>query len=516
MRNNKWMKIFGLALAASLVVIGCENNSDDQPLGNVPTDTGGTGGSGTGTVGGGTSGGSAGLTGATVVGSGGGGGGGASGGTGTSTGGTTGTNTTTGTTGGSTGAIPFNRTLQTTPAVSLSALNNPTQVVRLNNTVFILDGFGLGNNGRLLASTVTITNGVPTFSTPVRITARTPDSNVTDTLVNPYGLATNGTDLFVSVGFGSFGNGAIIKVNNIAAQGNGQFVATYENITDTLTGTAGGSTAATANPVNPAYMLIGTVDGSEYVYWTEYAQQNSSGGVRRIRTSPSATETADTIVNGLNFPAGLASDGNSLIIADSGGGQASIGQVIRVPVSFPAGSVPSTPTTVNGATSNNVVGVVAGDQAISRPFDVVYDGNTGFFFTEGNAIATTSGLGPLGQSAGTVRYLPSSTISSTAPGTARVVVDSVTNGAGLDVASLGGGNVGVLYTESLSNPNGRVMRAVVSTTNPVAVTPSQVDTGLNLPLDVAIVSPTVPVFGAIVGYNAAQANGLFNVYAPAP
>ena len=515
MRNNKWMKIFGLALAASLVVIGCENNSDDQTLGNVPTDTGGTGGSGTGTVGGGTSGGSAGLTGATVVGSGGGGGGGGSSsgtGTGTSTG-TSGTGTSTGTSGGATAAVPFNNRLQPTPAVSLTGLNNPTQVVRLNNTVFILDGFGLGNNGRLQASTVTITNGVPTFSTPVRITARTPESNVSDTLANPYGLATNGTDLFLSVGFGSFGNGAIIKVSNISAQSNGQFVATYENITDTLTGTGAGSTAATANPVNPAFMLVGTVDGSEYVYWSEYTQQNSSGGVRRIRTSPSATETADTIVNGLNFPAGLATDGTNLIIADSGGGQASIGQVIRVPVSFPTGTVAATPTTINGAASNNVVGVVTGDQAISRPFDVVYDGNTGFFFTEGNAIANSS-LGSLGQSAGTVRYLPSSTISSTAPGTARVVVDSVTNGAGLDVVSLGGGNVGVLYTESVSSPNGRVMRAVVSTANPQVVTPNQVDTGLNLPLDTAIISPTVPIFSAVVGYNAAQANGLLNVYAP--
>lgn len=507
MRNKTLMKVFGLAMAASLAVIGCDNNGDDQTLANGPGTTT-TGGSGSGTVGGGAATGSAGLTGTTTTTGGGGGGGGGGSGTTTGTSGTTttgGSGTTGGTSGGGTAAVAFNNTLQAAPVISITSLNNPTQAVRLGNTIFLVDGFNLGNNGRLLASTISIVNGVPTFSTPVRVTARTPDSNISDTLVNPFGLATNGNgDLFISVGFGSFGNGAIIKVSNITA-GTGTFTGTFENITDTLTGT--GTATATTNPVNPAFLAVGTVDGSEYVYWSEYAQQNSSGGVRRIRTSPSATETADTIVNGLNFPAGIASDGTSLIIADSGGGQASIGQVVRVPLSYRAGDPPATPT------ASNIVGVVNGDQAISRPFDVIYDGSTGFFFTEGNAIAS-SGLGSLGQSAGTVRYLPRSSITGTSPGTARVVVDSVSSGAGIDVATLGGGNVGILYSESLNAPNGRIMRAVVNTNNPVAVTPGQIDLGLNLPLDVVITSASTPIFSAVVGYNAAQANGLLNVYGP--
>ncbi len=502
MRNRALIKCFGVALAASLVVLGCDSGGGGAEVADAGGNATVTGGGGSGGIsGGGAAGGSGTPTGSAGL-SGGSQSGGGAGTSGSGTGGTSGTGTTgtgtsgTGTTGGATGGGAFSNPVGLEDSVT--SLNNPTQVVRIGNTVYIVDGFNFGNNGRLLASQVTIANGVPTLGPLTQVAAQA-GSPASPTLPNPFGLATDGTDLFISVGFNNFGQGAILKVSNLTASNN-TVTGRYEDITDTLTGTA--ASGNTTRPVSPAFMLIANVNGAEYIYWSEYSQENSSGGIRRIRTAPSDTETADTIVNGLNFPAGIATDGSNLIIADSGGGQASLGQVVKVPLSFTSGSAPLTPASP-GAT---VIGVSSGDQAISRPFGVVYDGSTGFFFTEGNAIET-SGLGATGQSNGTVRYLPRSA------NTATVVVDSVTNGAGIDVATLGNGQVGVLYSESIAL-NGRVMRAVVNTGAPAAVAPSVVDTGLNRPLDVVINSPSVPVFSAVVNYNGGQANGLLNIYSP--
>jgi hypothetical protein len=481
--------LLSLALMASLTIIGCDSGGDSQTLGDAGTTStgGGTGGSGGGTASSGT--GSAGLTGATLTGIGSGNGG--SSGTSSTTGGTSGTGSTgtstTGTSTGTGGSGGFGDALQPDPIGQITSLNNPTQMVRLGNTVYFVDGFGLGNNGRLLASSITVTGDTVTFGDPVQVTAKA-GSAESATLINPFGLATDGTDLFISVGFNSPPDAAILKVSGLTATG-GAISGTFSNLIE-----------GADFPVNPAFMLVATVNGGEFCYWSEYSDQASGGRIRRVHTD--GTGTVDTVINQLNFPAGIATDGSNLVICDSGGGQSSLGQVVRVPLSF-TGTTPRTPQSADA----NVIGVATGDQAISRPFDVDFVSGAGFYFTEGNAIEGT-GPGPLGQSAGTVRFLPTSST------TSQVVVDSVTNGAGIDAVSLGNGSVGLAYVESISAPNGRVMRAVVSSTTPAVVTPSQIDTGLSFPLDIAVVSPTVPVFAALINYNGGQASGLLNVYGP--
>lgn len=487
MRNNFWTKCFGFVLAASLTVVGCGGGGDDGNFANGVTGGGGATGGG-GSTGGGTTG--VGLTGST--------GGTGIGGTGTTgpnpTGGSA-TATATSPTGGvtspsTTGGSGFTSDMNGVDAVT--ALNNPTQFLRLGNRIYFVEGFDLGqSNGRLRFVSL-VPNAAGTgfaVTTPTTITAA-PGSPRTEGMTNPFGLVTDGSDLFISVGFGVPDQGEIVKVSNLNTTAN---TARFEDITND--DTAGFL-------INPAFMLVETVDGAEYCYWSEYSALGTGGRVRRVRTD--GTGNIDLVVNSLNFAAGIATDGTNLVICDSDGGIG--GQVVRTPLSFTAGSTPYVPNTPPSA----VISPATSQQAIRRPFDVTYDGSNGFFFTEGNAIQLTGlSIAPTGQANGAVRYLPSGST------TATLVSNGLTNVAGIDTAPLTGSNVGLLFSESIPT-NGRVLRRVVDISNVTNVAPDEIDIGLNRPLDVLINSATFPILSALVNYTGGQSNGLIRGYLPTP
>ncbi len=483
MKNNKvWMSLFGAALATSITVIGCGSSGGGTFAGGGGTGTGGSGsgasgGSGTGTA-------SVGLNGGSVTGSGGQNTG--TSGTGTSTGGTSGTSGGTGTTtaGNTTGGFlgPVE------DAGQVASLNQPTQMVRVGSRIYFVDGFGLANNGRLMYTTVDANNN---FTTPVQITGAT-GSPVSSVLVNPWGLVSDGTNLYISVGFNSPQEAGILRVSNINATAN---TATFTELTG----------AATFMD-NPAFMLLANVDGGQYIYWSEYSSVNSSGRVRRTLASGNGQGAIQDVVNNLNFPAGLATDGNNLVICDNAGGGTSLGRLVRVPLSF------SNTNTTNADNATQITPIASQvSDPIVRPFDVAYDGLNGFFITEGNAInypgSTTTLPQPNTQGGGRVRYLPRTAT------TATVVATGLSNTAGIDVAQLTNGSVGVLFSESIVS-TGRVLRIVVDPTNVAVQTPSVVDTGLFSPIDVAIVDSARPLFLALVNYDGGQSNGLLNAYAP--
>ncbi len=391
---------------------------------------------------------------------------------------------------------------------TVPSLSNPTQMVRQGNRIFYLEGFNLGqNNGRLMSVTVTSGAGGTTFSAPVQITA-TGTSPETANLDSPFGLATDGTNLFISVGFGIATDGAILKVSNLSGN-----IARFERINlDTSPG---------AVPLNPAFLLVTNVDGNQYCYWSEYSALANGGRVRRVRTD--AVGPVQTVVNQLNFPAGLATDGTNLVICDSQGG--ADGQVVRVPLAFTSTLTPSSPSAA-------IITPVTGQQAIRRPFDIAYDGITitggsatpdfGFVFSEGNAIETPGtvvGPAPTGVGNGAVRYLPSNST------TARIISNGLTNVAGLSVAGLVVTNnsywssLGVVFTESVPI-NGRVLRRVINTRDTFApATPTPVAIGLNRPLSGMVFRSGLgvddfPEFLVLVNYAGGLSNGLLNSYRP--
>lgn len=494
MKTNKiWMSFFGVALATSMTVIGCGSSSDGGTFAGGGG-TGGTGGSGASGGGSGTGTASVGLNGGSVTGSGG------LNTTGSGTGGTTTntTGTTTTTDGGSgtttsTGGTGTGGFLGSAPRTAqVTSLNNPTQMSRLGNQVYFLDGFDFGaNQGRLLSTQVTSTG----LNFPVQI--RPAQGSPVQSFSNPWGIVNDGTNLYISVGFGANQEGAILRVSNIVFSGTNPVTATatFTNIT------------TQAGPIsNPTFMTTAIVGGNQYLYWSEYSAIGTTGRVRRVLLNDQVNNPVEIVVAALNYPAGLANDQNFLVVCDSAGGEGSLGQVVRVPLTNTG--LPFTPGTGQART----VAVAAGQQNVARPFDVTYDGVNGFFFTEGSAISFLSDTTlpvPSGQGNGAVRYLPSTT-SNTGTPTASLVANGLTNVAGINTANLTDGNVGVLVAENVAT-NGRVLRFVANPASPALTTPSQVDTGLTNPLDVLIYDSGLPRFLATIS-TPGQANGLLNGY----
>lgn len=482
--------MIAVSLAAALVLTGCGSSGGGEVFASAGTGSS-TGGSGS--SGGGTGSTGMGLTGGTVPTTGGGGGtggGSSTTGTGTTDGGSTdGGGDDGGTTDGG-GGDPvslFNRSVSLeTSTPPAAGTFNPTQIVRIGNRVFYLDGFILGqDNGRLMSFTVNSTASGTTFSTPGPITAAG-GSTESSSLDNPFGLATNGTDLFISVGYNIATDGAILKVSNITGN-----TGTFERLT--LDVTPG------AIPLNPLFLFTADVDGNEYVYWSEYSALASGGRVRRVRSDGGGP--VQEVLNQLNFPAGIATDGVNLVVCDNLGGTG--GQVVKAPLSF-TGGAPRTPST-GGAV---VVSRFGSEQNIQRPFDVAYDGATGFVFTEGNAIVPPSGTspGPLG-TGGAVRYLASSST------TARLIANGLNNPSGVRAVRLNSNNVGVTFVESVFL-NGTLKRTVFNPGAPTLATAATLATGLDLPLSTFIFSSTTPEFLISVNYSGGSPTGRISSYRP--
>ena len=487
MKKNSFIKCIAVGLAATLALAGCDSGGSDPVIGSSGSGGDGGGVSGTGSSGTGTG---MGLTGASSP---------VTGSSGSSTGGTTTpttttpttttpTTTTTTTTGTDSPADPvaaFTRAVSL--ETSVTGIINPTQMVQIGNRVFYLDGFNSGqDNGRLMSFTITSTVTGTTFSTPAPIT-KIIGSPESESLDNPFGLATDGTDLFISVGYGISTDGAILKVSNLAGN-----TARFERIT---LGVTPGSL-----PLNPTFLFVANVDGQQYCYWSEYSAVGGGGRVRRVRTD--AVGGVQEVLNQLNFPAGIATDGTNMVVCDSSGGTG--GQVVRVPLSF-TGVTPRTPSTGGGV----IISATAGEQSIQRPFDVTYDGSTGFVFTEGNAIVTSPtniGPGPLGVG-GAIRYLPKTST------TAKLIANGLNNPSGVSAVSLNSTNVGVTFVESV-NLNGTLKRRVFNPAAPTLTAPVQLATGLNQPLSTLIVSESTPEFLVTENYSGGSPTGLVSSYRP--
>ncbi len=482
MKYNFLGTILGLALSATLVFSGCGGSSGDtfvEATGGGSGVASSSGGTSTGTT-------SVGLTGSTST-----------GGTTTTTGtgtGTTGTGTGTtdggtdtgttdgGTTGGGFTANVIPRTLYPGSGIQQGQdLNFATQFVRLGNRVYFIDGFNAGAARRLRSFNIQDALNNPQGQPALTVVAAGAASDTgAEDLFNAFGLATDGTNLFISTGFEAVGR--IIRVSNLNSEGS---QGTYTIIAQGL------------DALNPTFLTVVGSGPNQFVYWSTYASQ-AQGRVQRVRSS--GVGLVETFVTGLNFPAGLAHNGSELIICENGGG--TTGLVWRVPLNADISGGPLT------TASPQVQAISAGATPFIRPFSVTHVPGSGFFFTEGEVIASFSSPPLSTPGSGGVRFLENS-------GTSAVVVaQGLTNCAGIAAASLGGGQVGVLFTESVALPNGRVLRLVVNTANPGIVTPTQVDTGLSFPLSVGIDNTTTPRFFSLTGYRGPAQSSFFKAYSP--
>lgn len=489
MQKNSFMKLFGVALAATLAFSGCGSSSGGltgvSPGGSgvAATGGGGTTGGTTGTTG-------FGLTGGTLTF----GGSGTAGGTTTTTTGgttTTTTGTTTTTTGTTTGSTTFLNPV--TGTNFRTGLNNPTAftTVAVNGVaqVVLVDGFRFGQaNGRVLMLDQAGTFNASTGGFPIKEIQRTTASPFKAALTNPFDVVSDGTSLYISAGFEASNEGAIIKISNLTVT-NGDIVGTWTDLT-----------ANVEIPRNPAFMTLASTSAGTFVYWTEYSSSAGGGRVRRIRTD--GTGTADVIINNLNFPAGIDHDGTRLAVCDSAGGGSSLGRVIV--------ANPNPATTLNGQSTDvtEITTANATDQAIRRPFDVKYDGRHGFFFTEGAALASISGPTSAGQGNGAVRFIAQgSTV-------AQRVSVGLTDCAGIDAVDTNNdGTSAVLFSESVAS-TGSLRRRLVNTSNVTLASPTTVETGLFSPLAVGIFSETIPSVAAVINYTGGQNNGSVRVWAP--
>lgn len=462
MKKRNVLMVLLLLLVSWTLMAGCVDSNNDEEDRLVSPMVGGTGGGSTGggtsTTGGGlsTSGGvtstsSGGLTGGT--------GGAATGGTGStggatgSTGGataTTGGTTTTGTTTG----LPPGAQGPVTRTQLYSGLGNPSASAVIGTRVFYVTGFNLGaNNGRLFTFDIAQAVANPAVNQPaaVQVTAAT-GSPLNEALTNPFDLITDGTNLYISVGTNSVGDGRIVQVSNINVVSATQVTATFTNLT----------ASATPVPNNPLFLQRISVGGTPFIYWTEYNGAGTPGGqVRRVNLND---QTVSDIAQGLDFPAGFAVSGSNLVVCLNGAAN----RVIRFPVS-PAGA----PINSTDAQVTNIL-PTGGQTQISRPFDAASDGAGGVVFTEGLGLEVL-GQASTAQGAGAIRYIPNGS------NNCSFLAEGLTRAAGLSVQSLGN-NVVVVATEAI-NLNGRLLRLVFDRTAAIgSQTPTQLDTGLDRPI----------------------------------
>lgn len=320
---------------------------------------------------------------------------------------------------------------------------------------------------RLMSAPIVGSGTSVTLGTPVEVTAAVGPSTESSDLVFPFGLVADSNSLYISAGCNpasaAIGNGKIIKVSNLNAAGS---QGTFTNLTAGIT----------PPPTNPAFMFI----HDSRLYWSQYSA--SAGEIWRI---PTAGGVAQRLADGLNLPAGIATDGVNIVIANSG-----LNQILRMPLA--------------GGTRTGINTPDPGD--IFRPFDVEYDGVSGFFITQGMALAeadsVTSGL--------PILYLPQGSGTN-----ALAAVNSVIRGAEIESVNLGGGKVGLVYAEGTAS-EGRFMKAVVDVPVTSAVSSSQISSSINLvPFGVVVLSDTTPTFLTSVNLFLPGVNqGRIDLYRP--
>ena len=336
-------------------------------------------------------------------------------------------------------------------ATVLPSLDNPTRMDYDANCqdLWMVTGFNLGAyNGRLIRFRVDTQNGVSQADprSPQVFTLQDAGKNTVQ-LTNPTWLSV-GKDpitkefmVVVADGFGTAqGRILVIKPEVSAA-------CTY---TGTAVVTDLGALASSA-PTNP---LAVHFDG-KFVWWTEYVG-TPQGRVRRADLSVSPATVVDYMV-GLDFPAGIQSNGGLVALAQNGAGTYVVG---------PADPIGVLPLPLN----DPAVGVLTpaeGDPVMLRPFDLHWSASNSLITLDGFGLSQAGGPGPAGAGNGNLRYF-SGPGNNFANKTLLKVKTGLTDPVGLGLIFFSADRNDVSFVESIPTA-GTVRRVGFSTTLPYGI-----------------------------------------------
>lgn len=349
----------------------------------------------------------------------------------------------------------------------LTSRNNPTrQVPDSCGNIFLVEGFNLGQaNGRIVRYR---------FDTENNVSASDPASPQTLSLVDTNG---NGVQLnnpvWVDAGVNPSNGQFFLVVTDGFGTAQGRILYIVPNLAGSCNYT--GSAVVVADlgllavgaPVNP----LGVDFDGRFIWWTEYLGA-AQGRVRRVDLQngvPTAPGSAVDYMVGLEFPAGIESNGSYVAIAQNGANNYILSQLdagLQLPTST------ADPQTI-------AITAATGDPVMLRPFEVSWLNGDTFVALDGFGFTVAGGPGSAGPGNGNVRYY-------TGPGPnqnpSNFVIDIVQSGltdpVGLGViydAAADGTRLraDVAFVESV-NSTGTVRRLGFSTTTPFTIASNQI------------------------------------------
>lgn len=348
-------------------------------------------------------------------------------------------------------------------ATVLPSRNNPTRLFYNAGCgeLWFLEGFNLGaNNGRLVRTKLDTQNGTSQSdpTSPQVFTLAFGDSTPVQ-LTNPVWID-GGTDPVSGEFF------LVVTDNFGTAQGRILIIKPAISASCQYTGTAVvtdlGALASSA-PINP----LGVDFDGRYVWWTEYVG-TPQGRVRRADLAASPIAVVDYMV-GLDFPAGIMSNGAYAAFAQNGAGSFVAGPV--VPITGTVFPIPIVDPQVG------VLTPAIGDPVMIRPWEVHWTGNNTLVTLDGFGMTVAGGPGSAGVGNGNLRFF-------TGPGTnwanktLNIVQGGLTDPVGLGViydaaADATKNRVDVAFAQSVPT-TGTVNRIGFQTTTPFTVLNNQV------------------------------------------
>lgn len=346
----------------------------------------------------------------------------------------------------------------------LTSLSNPTrQTLDSCANLWVVQGFNLGqSNGRLIRYR---------FDTENNVSGSDPSTPQVFNLVDANGNTVELTNpVWIDSGVNSFNGQFFLVVTDGfgTAQGRVLYIVPNLSSTCTFTGTAVVTdlgTLASSAPLNP----LGVDFDGKFVWWTEYA---SSSRVRRVDVTtagvPTAPNSAVDYMVGLEFPAGIQSNGNYVGFAQNGLNNYIVSALdpnLQLPTSV------ADPQTV-------AVTAATGDPVMLRPFELHWTGANTFVALDGFGFTVAGGPGSAGPGNGNLRFY-------TGPGpnvnpsnfAVDIVQAGLTDPVGLGIIYDGAGDtaqnrVDVAFVQSV-NQTGTVNRTGFSTLDPFTIASNQ-------------------------------------------
>ncbi len=167
----------------------------------------------------------------------------------------------------------------------------------------------------------------------------------------------------------------------------------------------------------PNHPLACSFDGT-YLWWTEY---NSGGRVRRADLTQNPPKVIDYMVN-LNFPAGIASNGSYVAIAENDSARVLVGKVKPQPEVYPV------PPLEPGAYS---LTARPGDPLMRRPFEVAWTAGSTLVTLDG--FSMPGGPGPSVAGLGNLRFFTGPGDQNFSNKTLNLIKGGLTEPVGLEV-----------------------------------------------------------------------------------